>query len=458
MLTLWLVLSLPAQAGKRPPPPDLDATAQALVDAALASSEPYDELRELCDTIGHRFSGSPALERAVTWGAAQLAADGLVATLEPVQVPVWTRGTTDVELLSPAVATLPALTLGGSVATPAEGIEADVLVVSDFDDLTAHAELAKGRIIVWNVPFTDYGTTVRYRLGGASAAAKVGGVASLVRSVTPVSLASPHTGMQRYEEGVLAVPALAITLEDAERLARLQASGVTPRMRVSTSAHTDATALSHNVLGWLPGRELPKEVVTLACHLDTWDVGQGAQDDGAGCVTVMEAAALLAALPVAPRRSVRVVLYTNEESGLAGGKEHARLHAGERIVAALEDDTGSGAPTGFRVQLPGLEDPKSGDITAILTAFGDHLAPLATFGSNRFRASWGGADIGPLSAQGTLNFGLDHDETGYWPVHHTEADTFEKVDPALVRQNVASVAVLAWLLAEWPTAIPGSTR
>lgn len=451
-----LLLSLPAYAGRRAEPePELQATAAALLGAALASGEAYAELRVLSDDIGHRISGSPQLARAVTWAEAELRADGLQVALEPVDVPVWERGLGHAEVRAPLVEPLPVLALGGSVATPEGGVEAPVLVVSSFDDLRARAGEAEGRIVVWDVPFTTYGDTVVYRRDGASEAARVGAVASLVRSVTPTSLRTPHTGMQRYAPEVPHIPAAAISTEDAARLHRWQAAGVTPRVHLELRPVDRGMGPSHNVVGEIRGRSLPEEVVVIGCHLDSWDVGQGAQDDGAGCVTVMEAAALLRALPVPPRRTVRVVLFTNEESGLQGGRTYAKVHAGERIVAALEDDTGSGTPLGFRFHTRG-EAPNEGALSAWRAALGPALGLLEAVGAGHLDHGYSGADIGPLVAQGTTGFGLDHDETGYWPIHHTEADTFDKVDPLLVRRNVAAVTVLTWALAELPSLPPAA--
>ncbi|MCB9679911.1 MAG: M20/M25/M40 family metallo-hydrolase [Alphaproteobacteria bacterium] len=460
-LALALVLPLPAVAAKKKPveAPDMAAVAAQLRDAALASDAAYEELRELTDTIGQRLSGTAALGRAVQWAAAELREDGLTVTLEPVTVPRWTRGTETAALMAPLSALMQVLALGGSVSTPANGLDAEVLVVTSFDDLAAHAAEAPGRIVVWDVPFTTYGQTVAYRYAGATEASKVGALASLVRSVTPVSLYTPHTGMQRYGDGVDPIPAAAITVEDAERLHRLQDAGLHPRVSLRLDARDAGVAPSHNVVGELRGRELPDEIVVLGCHLDSWDVGQGAQDDGAGCVTVMEAVARLAALPVAPRRTVRVVLYTNEENGLAGGRAYGDLHGEERIVAALEDDTGSGAPLGFGVSTlrpDGDDTAPDADRTArVIATLTPYLPWFAPLGADTLDSDGGGADIGPLMARGTIGLGLNHDMTGYWPVHHTEADTFDKVDPALVKKNVAAATLMAWILAEHPGALDG---
>ncbi|MCK6528821.1 M20/M25/M40 family metallo-hydrolase [Myxococcota bacterium] len=350
------------------------------------------------------------------------------------------------------------LGLGGSVGTPPGGIEADVVVARDFAHLESLGEAVRGRIVLFDVPFTDYGETVAYRGRGASAAARLGAVAVLIRSVTPTSLSTPHTGALGYAGDAPRIPAAALTVEDAASLHRLADRGIVPRVRLEMGARTAPDGTSANVVGEVRGREHPGEVVVLGCHLDSWDVGQGAQDDGAGCVTVLEAARLIGALPQRPRRTVRVVFYTNEENGLRGARAYAEQHRDElpRHVAAVEADTGSGAPLGFRVHVPGggdggAESPLAGEVMDRLRGVGVLLEPLS---AAHLRLAHGGADIGPLVTAGVPGFGLDQDMSGYWPIHHTAADTFDKVDPKLLARNVAAVAVLAYWLAEIPESLP----
>ena len=211
------------------------------------------------------------------------------------------------------------------------------------------------------------------------------------------------------------------------------------------------------MVGELRGRERPNEVVVIGGHLDSWDVGQGAQDDGAGCVASMAALDQLAALPFRPRRTVRVVLFTNEEDGGAGGRAYAAAHAHERIVYAIEDDTGAGAPLGFQVEAitaDGAEDPtRATQVASALTPWMDLLAPV---GADKIALGHSGADVGPLLPHGTIGFGLEHDMAGYWRVHHTEADTLDKIDPMMVRRNAAALTVFTWLLAETPELFDGT--
>ena len=446
------LLSAPADARKPKAvlDPPLEATAAVLLGQALASDEAWQELTHLADRIGHRLSGSPALTRALAWGADEMRQDGLTVTMEPVDVNHWVRGRQHGEVVAPQRVPLDLLTLGGSVATPAGGVTADVLVVGSFDELEARSAEADGKVVLFDVPFTTYGETVAYRGRGASEAARHGAVAALVRSVTPTSLSTPHTGAMGYVDDAPKIPAAAVTLEAAAWLHRLQDQGVTPRVHLDLQPEQLPPAPSHNAVGELKGRERPEEVVVIGCHIDSWDVGQGAQDDGAGCVTVMQAGALLAALPQPPRRTVRVVLFTNEENGLGGGKAYAQAHAGERIVAALEDDTGAGEPLGFRVDVrqgAGMDEAASEAVIAQLSQYSELLGPI---GATHLTPGYSGADIYKLVEQGALGFGLSHDMTGYWPVHHTPADTLDKIDPMAVRRNVAAVTVLTWLLAELP--------
>ena len=349
------------------------------------------------------------------------------------------------------------LTLGDSVATPEGGITAEVLVVSSFEELDARADDAKGRIVVWDVPFTDYGETVRYRFRGASRAAQHGAVASLVRSVTPKSLDTPHTGNQGYTDEVTQIPAVAITIEAASWLHRLQESGETPRIHLDVRPESRPAAPSHNVVGEIRGRSNPDEIVLIGCHIDSWDVGQGAQDDGAGCVNVMEVGRLLAALRVAPRRTVRVVLFTNEENGLGGARAYAEAHRDDNIVAVLEDDSGAGMPLGFRVDVRKADGEAEPERTAaVIGALAPHLGLLDTIGAGALTPGGSGADVGGLVPGRAIGFGVSHDMAGYWPIHHTEADTLEKIDPVAVQRTVAATVLLTWVLAELPAPITSS--
>jgi len=458
LLALLLSLTSPAHAGKKKSAePDIQDVAAQLLGRALTTDMAWTRLVELCDDIGHRLSGSESLEQAVRWGQSRMTQDGLDTHLEEVMVPAWVRGHERAVLLQPVERELEILTLGRSVGTPEGGITAQVVVVDDWDHLARLGDTVAGKIVLYDVPFTNYGETVQYRARGAIEASKLGAVASLVRSVTPESLQSPHTGAMRpYEEGVTPIPAAAITLEAASLMRRLQERGKTFELHLDLGAHTLEDALSHNVVGEIRGRTHPEEVVVLGCHLDSWDVGQGAQDDGAGCVAVMEAGRLIRALPVAPRRTIRVVLFTNEENGLRGGTAYADAHGGddrpeERVVVAMEMDTGSGQPLGWRVDVRREDAQQQQALVAhaieALTPVSKLLEPI---GASGLEPSFSGADIGPLVEAGSLGLGVKQDTSGYWPIHHTRSDTVEKVDPVLLNKNVAALTVTGWWLAEHP--------
>lgn len=439
---MWAWWTLAFAARGAAPAPDPAAVAAELLGRALSSPEPWAELTVLCDEIGARLSGSPALDRAILWAADEMRADGLAVTLQPVDVPVWRRGASSLVALAPRPKQLAVSLLGGTVGS--EGaIEAEVLVVSSFDELNRRASDAAGRIVVWDVPFTTYGETVPYRSRGAIEAARHGAVASLVRSVSPESLYTPHTGVMHYDESLPRIPAAAITSEDATWLHRLQRAGKPARLRLEFTAERGPDVVSHNVIGEVRGRETPEEVVVLGCHLDSWDVGQGAQDDGAGCVAVMEAGRLLRALPVPPRRTVRIVLYTNEENGVRGGRAFADAF-GAQVVAAVEMDTGAGAPLGFGVEVA------EGDASPFVARLAPYAGWLAPLGASRLQPGHSGVDIGALVDRGALGLGLTQDLTHYWPIHHTEADTLDHVEPALLARNVAAMTVMGWILAEIP--------
>ena len=257
--------------------------ANRLIDAALADSAAYDRLTELVDRFGHRFSGSLSLERALDWILEEMEADGLDNVRgEPVMVPHWVRGKESLQMMAPVARDLPMLGLGGSIATPPAGLRAEVMVVGSFEELEERAPEARGRIVLFNVPFTTYGETRPIRSDGAVAAARAGAVASLIRSVTPYSQQTPHTGALSYQDGVRRIPHAAITVEDAERIQRIVDRGERVELHLYMSAETLPDAPSRNVMAEIEGSELPGQVVVLGGHIDSWDVGQGAMDDGGG--------------------------------------------------------------------------------------------------------------------------------------------------------------------------------
>jgi carboxypeptidase Q len=417
------------------------AIADRLIDAALQDSSAWNKLAELADRFGHRLSGSPALEQAIDWIQAEMKRDGLENVRgEPVMVPHWVRGAESAELVEPRAAKLPMLGLGGSVGTPKEGITAEVLVVSSFDDLKARGELAKGKIVLYDVPFTTYGQTVQYRGAGAIEAAKLGAVASMIRSVGPFGMRTPHTGAMRYDPAVPKIPHFAITMEDAAMLHRMQSRGQRIVVRVTMEAETLPDAPSRNLIAELVGREKPDEVVVIGGHVDSWDVGTGAMDDGGGVMIAWQAVHLLHRLGLRPRRTIRVVGWTNEENGGRGGQGYRDAHQGElaKHLLAIESDGGLFHPVGFGYSGP---EPGRGLVRQVASL-------LQRIGADSVGASGGGADIAPIMQAGVPGMGHEVDGGRYFWYHHTEADNVDKLDPRDVALNVAAMAVMAYVVAE----------
>lgn len=427
--------------------------AAKILAAARGNRAAYDKLAYLTDRIGHRLSGSKALDEAIAWATAAMKADGHDARTEPVMVPHWVRGAESASLVAPTARPLSIIGLGGSVPTPKGGITAPVVVVRSFDELEAKAAEVKGKIVLFDVAMpawtethgSGYGTIARYRTRGASAAAKHGAIGMLVRSVTAVSLRTPHTGALGYAPEHPKIPAAAVSVEDAMLIARLATQGpVTVKLSLDSKLLPDAK--SANVIGELRGREKPDEVVVIGAHIDSWDVGQGANDDGAGCVIMMQALTTLRKLGLVPRRTIRVVLFTNEENGLRGGKAYAETHLKElpNTVFALESDSGSFAPRGFGIDAKPEVAPK---IVARIAEIATLLEPIRPM---RVRSGGGGADLGPMVPHGVPTASLDVDGRTYFDTHHTAADTLDKVDPVTLADSVAAVAVLAYVVADLP--------
>ena len=443
-----LPTSAPGQrAGPPPIPPETRAAADRLIDAALTDTTAWSRLARLVDTFGPRFSGSEDLERAIDWILGEMRKDALEEVRgETVMVPRWVRGRESATLIAPRQTDLPMLGLGGSIATPPEGITAEVLVVSGFEDLERRAGDARGRIVLFDVPFTGYGETVRYRSTGAIAAGRAGAVASLIRSVGPFSMKTPHTGGMRYEEGVPPIPHAAITVEDALMLHRMQDRGQRPVVRLFMEARTEPDVLSRNVVAEIRGRERPEEVVVLGGHIDSWDVGQGAMDDAGGSVAAWEAVRLMKVLGLSPRRTVRVVLWTNEENGLRGATAYRDRHraALDDHVLAIESDSGVFDPIGFGF---------TGSDAAFATVR-EVGRLLERIGAGEITRGGGGADIGPIMELGVPGMGLRVEGERYFWYHHTDADTLDKLDPDEVARCVAALAVMAYVIADLPVALP----
>jgi carboxypeptidase Q len=438
-------LSAPAPAASQQIANEYRDVANRLIDAATGDHDAFARLTELVDRFGSRVSGSVALEKAIDWMMVEMASDGLDNVAgDPVMVPHWVRGNESLELVLPRPRSLPMLGLGGSIATPRGGIRAEVLVVNSFDDLTARAAEAPGRIVLFDVPFTGYGQTVAYRSQGAIAAARVGAVASLIRSVTPYSQQTPHTGNMNYDDDVRRIPHAAITVEDAAMLHRMQDRGERIEVLLKMEAEMLPDALSRNVMAEITGSEFPNEVIVLGGHIDSWDVGQGAMDDAGGVVAAWEAVRLMKELGLRPRRTIRVVGWTSEENGGPGGSKYVEDHADEHHVLAMESDGGVFKPSGFGFT---GSDPAFD----IVTEIGSLLTRIE---SGQVTRGGGGADIGPLMQTGVPGMGLNVDGTRYFWYHHTDADTIDKLDPDEVALCVATFAVFAYVVADMPLRLP----
>jgi len=429
--------------------------AERIIATVRAGNDGYKKMEELCDDIGHRLSGSENMNKAVAWAKQTLEADGHEnVRLQKVMVPKWVRGRESLTLVKPREMDMPMLGLGGSDGTPPEGITAPVVVVADEAELKALGDKVKGKIVLFNNPMppfnpetnsAGYGGTVRYRGIGAELVAAQGGVACLVRSVTARSLRSPHTGAMRRTDK--RVPAAAVSVEDAALIGRLAARGkeVVVTLRMEAKTHEDVPCA--NVIAELRGSSAPQEVVVIGGHLDAWDVGTGAHDDGAGCVMAMEALNVLRKMKLIPRRTIRVVLFTNEENGLRGGTKYAEEHAAEmkNHVAAIESDSGAFRLMGYSVQCEdeARQQRALEEIKSLLPLF----RPL---GAERMTAGHGGADIGPMAKHGVALLGFVPEGSSYFDYHHSHADTLDKVDPKLLSDDIAAMAIMSYILADMP--------
>jgi Zn-dependent M28 family amino/carboxypeptidase len=454
----------------RPPQPPLQYSPQFVAEikkvqqAALESDYAYRQLAHLSNNIGPRLSGSPQAQTAVEYVAAELRKLGLEVQLEKVMVPHWVRGEetgalTEYPGMSPATTQKIVLTaLGGSVATPNEGLTAEVVVVNNFDELTALGrERVAGKIVLFNAKFDQqladngfagpaYGQSVIYRGIGASAAARLGAVAALNRSSGGADYRLPHTGALRYADDAPKIPAAAVTAEDAETMAQLAREGKV-RMHLVLTPQTLPDAVSYNVIADLKGSEHPEQIVIASGHLDSWDLGRGAIDDGAGVAIAMQTAQLLKQLHLRPKRTIRIIAWMNEENGTRGARAYAEDHKADLAnhFAAIESDLGAGHPLGFYAQgkpeLLTLLQP----LSTILQSQGAGVTRLV---------EETGSDVAPLGEAGVPTFAPIQDARTYFNYHHTAADTLDKVNPRELQENCALVAALAYTLANMPQTLP----
>lgn len=445
-------------------PPQLTADLKQLQQAALSSDYAWRQLAHLTDSIGPRLSGSPQAEGAVEYIAQEMRRLGLEVKLEKLSVPHWVRGEERGDLVgypgqAPGTVQKIILTaLGGSVATPPSGLNAEVVVVNNFDELKALGRgKVAGKIVLFNARYDRqmsaqgfggeaYGQAVAYRGGGASAAARLGAVAALNRSAGGAEYRLPHTGALRYADDAPKIPAASVTAEDGDLIARLAAQG-TVRLRLVLTPQTFPDAVSYNVIADLKGSEHPEQIIIVSGHLDSWDLGTGAIDDGAGVAIAMQTVQLMKQLRLHPRRTIRFIAWMNEENGVVGGRTYAKEYEAEiaNHFAAIESDRGAGHPLGFEVKAKPEVLPLLAPMSAILQTSGAGLLKLT--GDTE-------TDISFLGTAGVPSFGLWQDTRTYFDYHHTAADTLDKVVPRELAENAAAMSVLAYTLANLPESLP----
>ncbi|MBT7519200.1 MAG: M20/M25/M40 family metallo-hydrolase [Candidatus Marinimicrobia bacterium] len=422
-------------------------TSLKIISKSLTDSTAYNRLGYMCDTFGPRLSGSKNLENAINWILKEMNNDGLENVKgEKVAVPTWIRGKESATLLSPFMKELSMLGLGGSIATPRGGLKAEVIVVNDWDELESRSNEVPGKIVLFNAPFTSYGETVAYRYSGASAAAKHGAVASLIRSIGPWSMNTPHTGVMAYKDDVQKIPHAALTMEDVMMLSRIHDRNGKIIVKLDMNARMVADRWSHNVLGEIKGSIYPEEVVVVGGHIDSWDVGQGAHDDGGACIASWEVLRLIKELGLKPKRTIRCVMWTNEENGGKGNKGYRDMHLDEmdKHVLAIESDGGVFSPKGFGF---------SGNDSAreIVEEIHELMKPI---GANTISDGGRAADVAPLNDEGVPVMSLKVDGSKYFWYHHTNADTFDKVDFNEFNRCVAAIAIMAYVVADLDEPLP----
>ncbi len=457
-LLLWLLTVLCGYSGTLTAQPDIDFDTEAfeiqkIFHTALNEGQAYRWLYDMSTQIGHRLSGSPGMDAAIGFTRMIMDTLGLDSVwLQPAVVPRWLRGEPEVVHIADApsggIIRLNALSLGNTDGTGPDGVEARVIEVMSIDELKEMPdELVEGRIVFFNRPmeqglvnpFHAYGRTVDQRWLGPVTAARKGAVAAVVRSMTHALDDVPHTGVTQREEGNN-IPAVAISTLAAETLSTLLRQGDVHLYLRTTSQMLDSV-ISYNVIGQINGTERPDEIILVGGHLDSWDVGHGAHDDGAGCVHALDVMHLFGKLEYRPRRTIRCVLFTNEENGLTGAHAYADASnaAGDFHLAAIESDAGGFLPRGFGCgALPELQEQY---LRAVATWWG----LLEPYGLTLF-AGGGGADIGPLRPQGGMLFGLRPDSQRYFDYHHTEEDTIDKVNPRELLLGSAAMTALVYLL------------
>ncbi|ROQ22383.1 M20/M25/M40 family metallo-hydrolase [Gallaecimonas pentaromativorans] len=447
LLVSLLFASLPAAAAVSEP--DIQ-TAEKLRDQALASHQAYDLVKSLVVEVGPRLAGSENNKKAEAWAVAKLKSLGFDKVYtEALTIPTWARGTIHAEISAPYRQHLVLTALGGSVGTDAKGIDAEVVRFADIDALkAADRNAVAGKIVFIDKPMArvqngfQYGTTVAGRAMGAIEAAKLGAKAVLIRSVGTGLSRFPHTGMMRYQDDVTKIPAAALAVPDANLVAAMLQAGKPVKLHLTMTAEPGPQTTVHNVIAEVTGSEKPDEIVLIAGHLDSWDEGQGAIDDGAGIAIAAAAGKLIKDLPKRPKRTIRVVFFAAEETGLWGGKAYVEQHKGKDLAKhVLAGESDFGADRVYRI------DTRLGpEGEALRSALNKVLSPIGVdMGDNQ---AGGGSEVSLLPYQGVPVVSLRQDGTYYFDYHHTADDTLNKIDPAQLAQNVAAWVATVYLAAQ----------
>ena len=427
----------------------LNEDAKKIIKEGLINQDAYKFLYELTSKVGARVSGSPQAEKAVAWGKSKMEEINSDSVwLENMMVPRWVRGKNEIaEVTYPKKIKLNSCALGGSGGTNDKWVSGEVIKVNSVDEAKLLGDKAKGKIIYFSRPFDQslfepgraYGGAVDQRGRGPNEASKLGAVAAIVRSMTHALDDKPHTGATNFEKDVKKIPALAISTIDANKLNELLANGKV-EIKVKLSAQTLPDVESSNVIGQITGSEFPNEIVLVGGHLDSWDKGTGTHDDGTGCVQAMEVVNILKSLGIKPKRTIRAVLFMNEENGLRGGLDYAerRKSLKEKHIAAIESDGGGFTPTGFGITTDSLKFEKIKSFAYL----------LEEFNASRITKGGGGADINPLRESGTVMIGLDHDSQRYFDYHHSDNDTIDKVNSRELELGAIAMTILAYAISE----------
>lgn len=422
----------------------------SILATGLKSKKAFKLLEELCIKVGHRLVGSPQAAKAVEWGKRTMEDLGFQNVhLEPVTVPRWVRGTEDgtIVLTSGENIPLKICALGGSIGTTVDGITAEVIQVKSFDELSSLGEAVKGKIVFFNRPmdptkfntFQAYGGAADQRSSGAVEAARFGGIGALVRSLTMRVDDVPHTGAMHYVDTIPKIPAAAVSIIGANLLDSLLAIDKNLKVRLKLECQTLPDVESANVIGEITGSEKPDEIIVVGGHLDSWDKGHGAHDDGAGCVQAIEALRILKELNLKPKRTIRAVLFMNEEFGLSGGIAYAnKERPGEKHIAAIEADMGGFSPRGFGVSADSVIFNKISGFSYLL----DQID------AGQITKGGGGADISELGRKGVVTIGLRVDNQRYFDYHHSDNDIIDAVNDRELELGAIALAILSYVIAQ----------